>query len=101
MDGCAGELFTTLKYEEGARALVVGDERLLSCALCDNDEILEWALPDPKAVVEDAKPQVGLWPITTKGQKPEDKASLRCMLVSRQLPHSDTYVPASTRMSRH
>jgi hypothetical protein len=95
VDDCTGAWFTTLKCEEGASAIVVGDKCLLSSGLCE-DEVLEWALPDPKAVVEDAKPQTGLWPTMAKGTKPKDETLLRCMQVAPQFPTSisNTYMSA-------
>jgi hypothetical protein len=82
-----GAWVSTLKTDKAARTLVVGDECLLSCAPC-NEDILEWALPNPKAVVQDAKPQAGLWPILANGKKPDNDMFIRCMQVGPQLPHS-------------
>jgi hypothetical protein len=46
-------------HKQAVDALVVGEECLLSSGY--DGAVLQWPLPDPKAIVKETKPQSALW----------------------------------------
>jgi hypothetical protein len=56
MGSFAGARLSTVKCKAAyVEALVVGEDCVLSCS--NSGKVVEWALPDPQATVEEAKPR--------------------------------------------
>jgi hypothetical protein len=56
MGSIAGARLSTIKCKAASvDALVVGEDCVLSCS--ERGKVVEWALPDPKAAVKEAKPR--------------------------------------------
>jgi hypothetical protein len=78
-----GSMLPPLKGRAGERpdALVVGEECLLSAGGPGGGTVLEWALPDPLAVVKDAQPQATHY-LPDTGY-PKEYSRVNCMQVGQ------------------